>query len=130
MKSAFDIDSFYGVLESKKAREGLSWRKLAQELELTDHTVFTRMSRGRVPDMGTLLRLSQWVGTPLETFDRSGREDDPDKPETLSAIYGYLRADKALSHESAEAINAVLVAAYEELVERESADDEPGVVAS
>lgn len=127
MTSKFDIDAFYSVLESRKAQEGVSWRKLAHDLELTDHTVFTRMSRGQVPDMNTLLRLSRWVDVPLETFDVSRLEDDPQKPQTLSAIYGYLRADKALSPESADAINAVLVAAYEELVQRQGADDEAGI---
>ncbi len=66
MKRDLNVDAFYGALESKKSELGVSWRGLAAELELSDHTVFTRMSRGQTPDVDTLLSLSGWLGVPLE----------------------------------------------------------------
>src|SRR3954468_15230458 len=110
MKRELDIDAFYGALESKKSEQDLSWRKLAETLEM-DHTVFTRMSRGQVPPIGTLLTLSGWLGKPIEHF-AAGEVVGPDsRQDTLEAIHGYLRADKALAPESADAIHSVLKAA-------------------
>jgi hypothetical protein len=47
LKRELDIQALYAAVESKKSEFGLTWRKLASELELGDHTVFTRMSRAR-----------------------------------------------------------------------------------
>lgn len=124
MKRDLDIDALYGALESKKAETSVSWRSLASELELPDHTVFTRMSRGQVPDVDTLLTLSAWLGVPLETYAQ-GEVSSPDsQQDTLLAIRTFLRADKALSPDSAEAITSVLRAAYDQLAERNGVDVE------
>jgi hypothetical protein len=118
MKRELDIDALYGALESKKAEGGISWRILANELELPDHTVFTRMSRGQVPDATTLLSLAGWLGVPLETYAR-GEVTAPDtRQQTVESIRTFLRADKALSPESADAITSVLRAAYDQLARR------------
>lgn len=125
MKRDLDIDALYGALESKKAETGFSWRALANELELPDHTVFTRMSHGQVPDVDTLLTLSGWLGVPLETYAH-GEVTAPDsRQETLLAIRTFLRADKALTPESAEAITSVLRAAYDQLAQRNGGEIEP-----
>ena len=76
MKRDLNVDAFYGALESKKSELGVSWRGLAAELGLPDHTVFSRMSRGQTPDVDTLLSLSGWLGVPLETT-RMGRSLRP-----------------------------------------------------
>jgi transcriptional regulator with XRE-family HTH domain len=118
MKREFDIDAFFGALESKKSEQDISWRRLADQLEISDHTVFTRMSRGQVPPATTLLTLSGWLGVPLERF-ATGEVEAPDsRQDTLEAIHSYLRADKALAPESADAIASVLRAAYNQLAER------------
>jgi hypothetical protein len=118
MKRELDIDALYGALESKKSEAGISWRTLATELELPDHTVFTRMSRGQIPDAATLLSLAGWLGVPLETYAR-GEVMAPDtRQQTLESIRTFLRADKALSSESADAITSVLRAAYDQLAQR------------
>ena len=97
MKRELDIQAFYAAVESKKSETGLSWRKLAEELDLGDHTVFTRMSRGQVPEINTLLSVSGWLGLPLDRFAH-GEVTAPDsRRETMEAITSYLRADKALA---------------------------------
>lgn len=119
MKREFDIDGFFSALDSKKAEQETSWRKLSDELELGDHTLFTRMARGQVPPANTLLTLAGWLGQPLEQFS-SGEVSAPDsRQDTLEAIHSYLRADKALAPESADAIHSVLKAAYAQLAENE-----------
>ena len=124
MKRQLDIDAFYGALESKKSEQELSWRKLAETLEM-DHTAFTRMSRGQVPPVSTLLTLSGWLGKPLEHF-ATGEVATPDsRQDTLEAIHSFLRADKALAPQSADAIHSVLKAAYDQLArEGEPIEDE------
>lgn len=122
MKRELDIDSFYGALESKKSEQGLSWRKLAETLEM-DHTVFTRMSRGQVPPVSTLLTLSGWLGAQLDDF-ATGEVAAPDsRQDTLDTIYSFLRADKALATSSADAIHSVLKAAYDQLAEQDDQED-------
>jgi hypothetical protein len=117
VKREFDIDGFFAALDSKKAEQGTSWRRLSEELELGDHTVFTRMARGQVPPANTLLTLAGWLGQPLEQF-ASGEVSAPDsRQDTLEAIHSYLRADKALAPQSADAIHSVLKAAYAQLAE-------------
>ena len=117
MKRDLDIDAFFGALESKKSELGISWRGLAAELELPDHTVFTRMSRGQTPDVDTLLSLSGWLGVPLETYARGEVVAPDSRPQTLESIRSFLRADEALSQESADAITSVLRAAYDQLAQ-------------
>jgi hypothetical protein len=82
-------------------------------------TVFTRMSRGQIPPVSTLLTLSGWLGLPLEHF-ATGEVTAPDsRQDTLEAIHSYLRADKALASESADAIHSVLKAAYNQLAQQQ-----------
>jgi hypothetical protein len=122
MKRQLDIQAMYAAVESKKSEVGLSWRKLADELDLGDHTVFTRMSRGQVPEINTLLSLSGWLGLPLDRFAH-GEMTAPDaRRETMEAITSYLRADKALAPDSADAIASVLRAAYDQLARRQAAE--------
>jgi hypothetical protein len=124
MKRDLDIDALYGALESKKAETGISWRLLASELELPDHTVFTRMSRGQVPDVDTLLTLSGWLGVPLETYAHGEVSALDSRQDTLKAIRTFLRADKALTPDSADAITSVLRAAYDQLAQRNEGEVE------
>lgn len=125
MKRNLDIDAFFGALESKKSEQEISWRKLAEGLEITDHTVFTRMSRGQIPPAGTLLTLSGWLGRPLEDFARGEVASPDSRQDTLEAIHSYLRADKNLAPESADAIASVLRAAYNQLAQRREEEDAP-----
>jgi hypothetical protein len=119
MKRELDVHALYAAVESKKSELGVSWRKLATELELGDHTVFTRLSRGQVPETNTLLSLTAWLGVPVDTFARGDVAAVDSRRETMEAIYSYLRADKALAPESADAITSVVRAAYDQLAQRQ-----------
>ncbi len=118
MKRELDVQALYAAVESKKSELDLSWRRLADELELGDHTVFTRMSRGQVPEINTLLSLTGWLGLPLDTFARGDVVAVDSRRQTMEAIYSYLRADKALAPASAEAISSVVRAAYDQLAQQ------------
>jgi transcriptional regulator with XRE-family HTH domain len=110
-----DTTALLGALEAKKEEEGRSWRDIARELEI-DHSTFTRLGKGTRPDVDTLVALTDWLGVGLDTFV-SGEATRDERQETLAAIATYLRADKALKPRSAEAIESVLRAAYDQLAE-------------
>jgi hypothetical protein len=115
VKRELDIDALFGTLESKRTQAAISWRTSATELDLPDHTVFTRISRGQIPDAATLLSLAAWLGVPLETFARGEVITLDTRQQTLESIRTFLRADKALSPQSADAITSLLRAAYDQL---------------
>jgi transcriptional regulator with XRE-family HTH domain len=110
-----DTTALLGALEAKKDEEGRSWRDIARELGI-DHSTFTRLGRGQRPDVDTLVTLTDWLGVPLDTFVVGDAPHD-ERQETLAAIATYLRADKALKPRSAQAIESVLRAAYDQLAE-------------
>jgi transcriptional regulator with XRE-family HTH domain len=115
-RRSLDLDALYEALESKKREHELSWRTLASDLGLADHTVFSRMSRGQVPDVETLLALTTWLGVPLDTFARGDAVAPNGRERTLERIRHVLGADGALTEEDAEAITSVLRAAYDQVV--------------
>ncbi|MEN3285576.1 MAG: hypothetical protein V7607_6716 [Solirubrobacteraceae bacterium] len=106
MRRELDVDALYAALESKKSEFGLSWRKLADELEISDHTVFTRMSHGKVPETNTLLTLTGWLGMSLDSFTHGDVVAPDSRLETMQAIRSYLRADKALAVLPGEVVSA------------------------
>ena len=55
------VAALYGVLDERRQRVGLSWRRLAGELDLSPST-FTRMKSGLAPDAHTLGVLLIWLG--------------------------------------------------------------------
>lgn len=119
-KRQLDTAALLGALEAKKEEEGRSWRDIARELGV-DHTAFTRLGKGKRPDVDTLVALTDWLGVGLDSFV-SGDATRDERQETLTAIATYLRADKALKPRSAEAIESVLRAAYDQLAEPEAAE--------
>jgi DNA-binding phage protein len=121
-KAGFDIDAFYAALESAKSALGMSWRALALELGLADHTVFTRMSRGQVPDVDTLLSLARWLGVRLETYAHDSFVQSNGRERTLDCIRTVLRDDSVLAPENVEALTSVLRATYDELVHHQVAE--------
>jgi hypothetical protein len=122
MKRELDIQALYAAVESKKSEFALTWRGLATELELGDHTVFSRMAKGQIPEPNTLLTLTGWLGLPLEDFARGDVVAPDSRRHTLEAINSFLRADKALAPESAGAIYSVMRAAYDQLAEGAEGD--------
>jgi hypothetical protein len=120
LKRQLDIQALYAAVESKKAEFDLSWRQLASELDLGDHTVFTRMSKGQVPETNTLLTLTGWLGMPLDEFAHGDLAAPDSRRHTLESIQSFLRADKGLAPESASAIYSVMRAAYDQLADHEA----------
>jgi transcriptional regulator with XRE-family HTH domain len=109
-----DVAALYAALDGKRQAEGLSWRGLAQMLEITPST-FTRMAQGRRPDVDTFATLLRWLGTPVEAFMEPSVPAVEQKP--LEMIGTYLRMDKHLSPSAASALDQLIKVAYDTLAD-------------
>ena len=109
----FDDVSFFEAIESRRKSEGLSWRQLGKDLRLSPST-FSRLARGRRPDLGTFMRLLAWLNLPAETFMK-GTAETPRQQDTLSAIAAALRADRAMPTGGAGAIEQLVRVVYARL---------------
>lgn len=120
MKREVNVGALFGAIDSKRDAEGLSWRELASKLEISP-SVFTRLGQGSRPDVDTFLTLTSWLGVHPDRFAQgTDGEESPLNEETMAVISTFLRADRALKPKSAEAIEAVLRAAYEQLADQGS----------
>jgi hypothetical protein len=71
------------------------------------------MAQGRRPDAASLAALSAWAGlNPSDFVDAPYRAA---QPEPMAQISSLLRADPALDVEAAEAVEAIVRAAYQRL---------------
>jgi len=118
MDPSIDVSALYGALDSRRTTKNMSWRQLARELDLSP-SIFTRLAQGRQPQTGSYLRMVDWLGKPRSSFFDRGKPTEQEAEDTLAAISGHLRADKALKTESAKAIAKIVETAYAEMVERE-----------
>lgn len=115
--ASVDLAAFYAALDRKRQAEGLSWRGLGRALGIPAST-FTRLARGRGPDVDGFAVLLHWLGMPVAAFLVPPPEDAPSEEPSLApvdAIGFHLRADHRLSPEAAGAIEQVVRVAYQAL---------------
>jgi transcriptional regulator with XRE-family HTH domain len=117
-ESTVDVDALYAALNAKRQATGLSWRSLAHELEIAPST-FTRMARGRRPDVDTFAGLLRWLDMPVEAFLQQSGAGTEAESEPIVKIGTYLRMDKNLSPKSVAALERLITVAYEALREDE-----------
>jgi transcriptional regulator with XRE-family HTH domain len=116
MERLIDISALYVALDAKRTREGLSWRELARQLEMSP-SIFTRLAQGRQPEIASYARMTNWLGTSMDDFREHYKPSDAEAEDTVEKIASYLRADRALKPDSAKAIETIVRAAYEEMAE-------------
>jgi len=116
VKREVDTIALYSALLGKKEEEGRSWRAISRDLGI-DNAIFTRLYKGSRPDGDTLLTLTAWLGVSPERFMSGQAAERDERRDTMVAIRTHLRADRRLSDQSAEAIEAVVRAAYDQLAE-------------
>lgn len=108
----FNGDAFYRSLENTVEARGITWKQVAAETGVSASTL-TRMARGRRPDAASLAALSAWAGlNPSDFVEAPYRAP---KPEAIAQISTLLRSDPNLDSQSAEAVEAIVKAAYEKL---------------
>ena len=108
----FDGDAFYRALEGAVSERKVSWKQVAEETGVSASTL-TRMAQGRRPDAGSLAALSAWAGINPTDFVEAPYKTRG--PSALAQISSLLRSDPDLDAGSAEAVDAIVRAAYERL---------------
>lgn len=115
-RGSFDSDAFYAALDAQRHAQRKNWKDVATEAGVSASTL-TRMAQGRRPDVGGLAALAAWSGLSADQFVR--REGHASETEPLAMISTYLRGDRNLTREAADALVGVIRAAYEALKKRD-----------
>lgn len=77
---------------------------------------FSRVERGRTPDLATFRKLVEWLGIPAaEFFTPTQRPEN-----TPQAIAEHLRTDPALTEDAATKIAEIVTTMYENLAKHET----------
>lgn len=112
-RSQFDAEGFFTALDSVRIARGANWKVVSAESGVSQST-FTRLAQGKRPDVDSLAALVGWAGLDANSFVTRPAGDSVE-PEPLAMISTYLRADRNLSAEAADAIDRVVKATYEAL---------------
>lgn len=108
----FDGNAFYRSLERTVATRGVTWKQVATDTGVSASTL-TRMAQGRKPDAASLAALSAWAG--LNPSDYVEAPYKTPRTESIAQISALLRNDPNLDTESADAVEAIVRAAYERM---------------
>lgn len=108
----FDGAAFYRALENTVRARSKNWKQVAAETGISASTL-ARMAQGRRPDADSLAALSAWAG--LNPSDFVSAPYKAAQPEPMARISSLLRADPNLDPAGAEAVEAIVRAAYERL---------------
>lgn len=106
-KQNFDFHAFYRALCATVASRTTNWKTVSEDTGVSQSTL-SRMSQGRQPDAASLTALAAWSG--LNPVDFYGEK--PLEPESLAMVGQLLRRDPRLDRAGAEALEAIIEAAY------------------
>ncbi len=107
-KEDFDFRSFYQSLCATVANRGTNWKEVSIETGVSQ-TTLSRMASGRQPDAAGLTALAAWAGLNPVDYMKSGRRE----AEPMALVGRLLRQDPDLDEPSADALEAIIQAAYE-----------------
>lgn len=108
MSEPFDFLSFHRALVATVAARGVSWKAVSEETGVSQSTL-SRMATGRQPDAASLTAIAAWSGlNPVDFYGLKPREAEP-----LAMVGTLLRSDPRLDAEGADALEAIIKAAYE-----------------
>ncbi len=115
-KGWFDAEAFYEALDAVRQARRRNWKQVAAESGVSASTL-TRMAQGKRPDVDGLAALCAWSGLDADNYVRTDHAR-PD-PEPLAMISTYLRSDRNLTPEAAQALDELIKATYERLRKKE-----------
>ena len=106
----FDFEAFYKALSATVTARDMSWKSVS-ELTGVSQSTLSRMSKGRQPDAASLTALSAWSGLNPVDFTAVPKHN----PEPVAMVSRLLRAAPDLDEDGADALEAIITAAYEKL---------------
>lgn len=111
-RGTFDAAAFFGALDAVRDARGLNWKQVASEVGISQSTL-TRLAQGKRPDVDSLAALVDWAGFSADDFVLRVHGEAREEP--MAMISTYLRADKSLSPEAADALESVIKTTYKAL---------------
>lgn len=114
MTVRFDDEAFFRALDGRRQRLGTTWRAVARELDVSPST-FSRLARGRRPDMDTFAKLVHWLSLPADRFIVGGAQRETDVTDPLAMLAAALHGDPSVSREDALALEDIFRVAYTRL---------------
>ena len=106
----FDFTSFFKALAATVEARGTTWKGVSEATGVSQ-TTLSRMARGRQPDAESLTALSAWAGLNPVDFARMKKR----RAESLALMGKLIREDPNLDREGADALEAIVGAAYGKL---------------
>ena len=110
MTKILDTQYLAALIKTKRGNRGL--REIAQEIGDVSPSTLSRIENGKIPDMDTFLRICDWLQVSSEEFIKETDEQPHTEISTVDRIEGYLRADRELDPEMANALAKLMKAAY------------------
>ncbi len=115
MNDEIDIHKLAALVRTKRGKRGL--RETALEIGGVSVSTLSRVEQGKIPDLGTFLRLCRWLGVSPQQFVSEAVHVDPQEQaptvSTQEMIVAHLRADRTLDPHTAEALSTMIRLAYE-----------------
>ena len=109
----FNVKMFQSALENVRVSQGLTWKQVAEKSGVSASTL-TRISQGKRPDVDSLSALIRW--STLDSRRFVGQPDESaDGRDSLAEIGFHLRADKSLTPEAVDIMEAMIKAAYQQI---------------
>src|SRR5437762_1631020 len=98
LSGEIDIHKLAALVRAKRGKRGL--RETAKEIGDVSVSTLSRVEQGKIPDLGTFLRLCRWLGVSPEQFTSKGMQGDSQTPAPIAStqeiIVAHLRADRTL----------------------------------
>jgi transcriptional regulator with XRE-family HTH domain len=119
MPSKQTMAKISGLIKAKRRERGIGLRDAAKESGVSASTL-SRLERGistKMPDTETLSRLCHWLGISISDLineKKIGGNVNTPNFDTTEQVEVYLRADKNLSHDSAQALAQAFKVLYKQ----------------
>ena len=107
-RTKFDFLAFYRALSATVQARNTNWREVSEQTGVSQ-TTLSRMSKSRHPDAGSLTALSAWSGLNPVDFMTVTKH----KRESIAMVSKLLREDPNLDSADADALEAIITAAYD-----------------
>ncbi len=116
-RQQFDFMRFYKALNATAAARNITWKAVSEQTGVSQ-TTLSRMSKNRQPDAESLTALSAWSGlNPVDFMTGPKRYREP-----IAMVAKLLREDPNLDNAGADALEAIIKAAYDRF-KRASTED-------
>lgn len=110
-ENSLDIERLASLVRKKRGSRGL--RETAAESGQLSPSTLSRVENGKIPDLETFLALCNWLGISPAEFFNTEKDRQANTPEAIAL---HLQADPHLDPAIANALAALIKAAYRDLL--------------